>query len=142
MITKLDAFIAQIINDAMRPDYFSVQLLFKHAGLGLRLDAVIREQDGGISPEVGELIRRALVGEDIETATLSVGEPNGGASLQSGHVRDQLQVKDAEGQVQRVGYGSPPMHSRFQKGCSGNLAGRPRISRTLPRSHSVCCWSG
>jgi Family of unknown function (DUF5681) len=54
MITKLDAFIAQIINDAMRPDYFSVQLLFKHAGLGLRLDAVIREQDGGISPEVGE----------------------------------------------------------------------------------------
>jgi hypothetical protein len=130
MITKLDAFIAQIINDAMRPEYFSVQLLFKHAGLGLKLDEVIREQDGGISPEVGELIRRALVGEDIETATLSIGEPTGEPSLASGRVRDQLHVKEsAEGQVQRVGYGNPPTHSRFQKGRSGNSTGRPRISK-------------
>ena len=129
-ITKLDVFISQLINDAMRPEYFSVQLLFKHAGLGLKLEEAIREQDGGISPEVGNLIRRALVGEDIETAMLSIGDPSGEPSLPSGRVIDQLQVKDsAEGQVQRVGYRNPPMHSRFQKGRSGNSAGRPRISK-------------
>jgi hypothetical protein len=126
MITKLDAFIAQIIHDATRSEYFSVRLLFRYAGLGLKLEEAIREKDGGISPEVGDLIRRALLGEDIETATLSVGEQ----SLPSEAVRNQLQVKEsAEGQVQRVGYGNPPIHSRFQKGRSGNSAGRPRISK-------------
>lgn len=129
-ITKLDVFIAQLINDAMRPDYFSVRLLFRYAGLGRKLDEAIREKDGGISPEVGDLIRRALIGEDIETATLSIGEPSGELSSSYGGVRDQLQVEEsAEGQVQRVGYGKPPTHSRFRKGQSGNSAGRPRISK-------------
>jgi hypothetical protein len=129
-ITKLDVFIAQLINDAMRPEYFSVRLLFKHAGLGLKLEEAIREQDGGISPEVSDLIRRALLGEDIETATLTIGEPSGEPSSLSGRLRDQLQVKQsAEGQVQRVGYGNPPIRSQFRKGQSGNPAGRPRISK-------------
>ncbi len=128
--TKLQVFIAQIINDAMRAEYFSVRLLFRHAGLGLKLSEAIREQDGGISPEAGDLILRALLGEDFETATLSAGEPSGGPSSPSEHVKDQLQVKEgAKGQIQRVGYGNPPIHSRFQKGQSGNPAGRPRISK-------------
>ncbi len=128
--TKLQVFIAQIINDAMRAEYFSVRLLFRHAGLGLKLSEAIREQDGGISPEAGDLILRALLGEDFETATLSAGEPRGGPSSPSEHVKDQLQVKEgAKGQIQRVGYGNPPIHSRFQKGQSGNPAGRPRISK-------------
>jgi Family of unknown function (DUF5681) len=129
-ITKLDVFIAQLINDAMRPEYFSVCLLFKHAGLGLKLEEAIREQDGGISPEVADLIRRALLGEDFETATLSLGGPSGEPSSPFAHVTDQPKVKDsAEGQVQRVGYGNPPIHSRFRKGQSGNSAGRPRVSK-------------
>ena len=129
-ITKLDVFIAQLINDAMRPDYFSVRLLFRYGGLKIKLDEAIREQHGGISPEVADLIRRALLGEDIETATLSIGESTGESSSPSELIRDQLQVKDgAEGPVQRVGYRNPPMHSRFQKGRSGNSAGRPRLSK-------------
>src|ERR1700722_12962326 len=129
-ITKLDAFIAQIINDAMRPEYYSVRLLFRHAGLGFKLEEAIPEQDGGISPEVGDLIWRALLGEDIETATLSTNEQSGEPSMPSEQGGDQLQVKEsAESQVQGVGYGNPPMHSRFQKGRSGNMAGRPRISQ-------------
>ena len=31
-----------------------------------------------------------------------------------------------------VGYGRPPAHTRFRKGKSGNPAGRPRGSRSLP----------
>ena len=31
----------------------------------------------------------------------------------------------------RVGYGKPPMHSRFQPGHSGNPAGRPKGARNL-----------
>jgi Family of unknown function (DUF5681) len=31
-----------------------------------------------------------------------------------------------------VGYGRPPTHTRFRKGRSGNPAGRPRGSRSLP----------
>ena len=31
-----------------------------------------------------------------------------------------------------VGYGRPPAHTRFRKGQSGNPAGRPRGSRSLP----------
>jgi|SRR5882762_7380473 len=65
--TKLEVFIAQMINQAMRADYFSVLLLFRHAGLGLQLSEAIRGQDGGISPEAGDLILRALLGEDVET---------------------------------------------------------------------------
>ena len=129
-ITKFDVFIAQIINDAMRPEFYSVRLLFRHSGLGLKLEEEIREQYWGLSPEVGDLIRRALVGEDIETATLSIGEPNGEPSSPSVHLKSQPQIKQiAEGPVQRTGYGSPPIHSRFRKGQSGNPAGRPRISR-------------
>jgi hypothetical protein len=71
-----------------------------------------------------------LLGEDIETATLSVGGPRGEPPSPFAQVTAQPKVKEsAEGQVQRIGYCNPPMHSRFQKGRSGNSAGRPRISK-------------
>jgi uncharacterized protein DUF5681 len=126
--TKLKVFIAQIINDAMGADYFSVLLLFRYTGLGLKLSEPTREQGGGISPEAADLIRRALLGEDVETETLSIDKPRGEPSSLPGHVSDQPQLKQGA-DAQRVGYGNPPMHSRFQKGYSGNPAGRPRISK-------------
>ena len=30
-----------------------------------------------------------------------------------------------------VGFGKPPMHSRFRKGCSGNAKGRPKGTKNL-----------
>jgi len=128
--SKLKVFIAQIINQAMRADYYSVLLLFRYAGLGFKLSEATREQGGGIPGEAADLIRRALLGEDIETETLRIEKPRGEPSSLSGHVSDQPQLKQsAEGQVKRVGYGNPPVHSRFQKGHSGNPLGRPRISK-------------
>lgn len=32
-----------------------------------------------------------------------------------------------------VGYGKPPAHSRFKKGTSGNLKGRPKGTKNLRR---------
>jgi len=111
----------------MRADYFSVLLLFRYTGLGLKLSEPTREQGGGISPEAADLIRRALLGEDVETET-PIDKPRGEPSSLLGHVSDQPQAKQGA-DAQRVGYGNPPMHSRFQRGHSGNRAGRPRISK-------------
>lgn len=59
-----------------------------------------------------------------------MGEPSGEPSSPPGSAREQLQVEEnVEGQVQRVGYGNPPIYSQFRKGQSGNPAGRPRNSR-------------
>jgi len=106
----------------MRPEFYSVRLLFRHAGLGLKLEEEIREQYGGLPPEVGDLFRRALLGEDIETATLGIGEPSCEPSSPSVHVKGQPRVKQsAEGPVQRV----PVSEGSIRKsgGTSENLQG-------------------
>jgi hypothetical protein len=133
-ITKLEAFVEQIINDAMNPDYVPVLFLFRHAGLGRKLEERIREREKGMSHETANQIRALLGGDcetaDCETDSPSTGEPSGEPSSPPGHARDQLQIKEnVEGQVQPVGYGNPPIYSQFRKGQSGNPAGRPRISK-------------
>lgn len=35
------------------------------------------------------------------------------------------------GNVGEVGFGKPPVHSRFRKGCSGNSKGRPKGTKNL-----------
>ncbi len=35
------------------------------------------------------------------------------------------------GNVGEVGFGRPPVHSRFRKGCSGNSKGRPKGTKNL-----------
>jgi Family of unknown function (DUF5681) len=39
--------------------------------------------------------------------------------------------KPADGTTTRVGRGHPPKHTRFRKGTSGNLKGRPKGSKNL-----------
>jgi hypothetical protein len=56
----------------------------------------------------------------------------GGGEGDSG---DELEHDDAAGHESgyKVGYGKPPLHSRFQPGQSGNPAGRPKGRQTLAR---------
>lgn len=141
--TKLEVFIAQIINQAMRADYHFVLFLFRHAGLGLKLSEATREQGGGIPPEEADLIRRALLGEDVETGTLSRDKRKGEPYSPSGHVSDQSRVKqDAEGQVQRVGYGHPPPFAQgFKRVIPEIRPHAPEYPRTLQRSPGGFCWN-
>jgi uncharacterized protein DUF5681 len=130
--TTIDWVIAtQIVNQAMRGDYVSVQMLFKYADLDRKFHETEREY-GGLSPEAGELIRRALCGYDYEPEIPTGGDSASGISLLPDHASDPPQSDQNDvGQVYRVGYGKPPIHTRFQKGQSGNPAGRPRKSRNL-----------
>jgi len=46
----------------------------------------------------------------------------------------ESQRMEGEGQMGNdgeVGFGKPPVHSRFRKGCSGNSKGRPRGTKNL-----------
>ena len=43
---------------------------------------------------------------------------------------DLSSAKAEPGSAHEVGYGSPPLHTRFQKGVSGNRYGRDRCRRT------------
>jgi uncharacterized protein DUF5681 len=90
--TKVKALSALIINQAMRGVYPSVLLLFRYAGLGLKLSEATREQDGGIPPEAGDLIRRALLGENVEAETLSIDKLSCEPSSPSEHVNAPLQL--------------------------------------------------
>ena len=38
-------------------------------------------------------------------------------------------MRGRNGGAYDVGYGKPPQHTQFKKGCSGNIKGRPRGSR-------------
>jgi hypothetical protein len=128
-LARLEVIVEQTINKAMGADYYSVLDLFKYGGLGRRLEEAIHERVEGMSHETATRIR-ALLGGNCETDSPGIGEPSGKPSSPSGPVRVERQVKqDIEGQVRRLGKRNPSIHSRFQKGQSGNPAGRPRSSK-------------
>lgn len=44
---------------------------------------------------------------------------------------DDEAVSDPAAEIERVGYGRPPLATRFRKGVSGNPKGRPKGARNL-----------
>ena len=61
-ITKLQAFATQLVNKATQGDYQSIRILLSYCSwIHSELTEPIR-QHGGLPPEVGRAIRRALLG--------------------------------------------------------------------------------
>ena len=121
--TKLHAIATQLVNKAVRGDFPSIHLLFKYGQLDQMPDE--REhRSQGLSDELVEELRRLLCApadQAERTARNNQDEnPNSASPLKDG--------------AYAIGYRRPPVHTRFQKGRSGNPAGRPRVSKGVRTS--------
>jgi Family of unknown function (DUF5681) len=127
--TKLEVIVTQIVKRAVLGDFASIRLLHHYTGLDHEMDEV-QEAGGGLSDETAEMIRCALLGK--EYLAEKSGQSDGAASGATVNARRKPQGFDGtQKQVYWVGYGKPPLHTRFQKRRSGNPAGRPCISRNF-----------
>jgi len=129
--TKLRAIVTRIVHQAMQGDYPSVRLLFSYAGLDRLLNAPNAEQQG-LSSAAAAAIRRVILGQNSYMPRAeAVSNLKKEAPPTSDYVEPEPRAgADMQQQPHQVGYRKPPTHSRFQKGRSGNPAGRPRAPRT------------
>jgi len=129
--TKLRVIVTQIINQAMRGDYASTRLLLRYAGLDRQLNEPKHEQRG-LSAETGEAIRRALLGDYYKPEVFAASKLKDKTASTPALPIDQPRTGEgSQGQTYQVGYRRPPTHTRFQKGHSGNPAGRPIAPRSF-----------
>ncbi len=129
--TKLRAIVTRLIHQAMQGDYPSIRLLIRYAGLDRRLNEPKHEQ-GGIPAETAQTIRRALLGDSYRPETQRGSESKNETSPTSAYPElGPGSGAGIQGQPYQVGYGKPPMHTRFQKGRSGNPFGRPRAPKSF-----------
>lgn len=133
-ITKLQAFATQLVNKATQGDYQSIRILLSYCSwIHSELTEPSR-QYSGLPLEVGDAIRRALLGLPDEDNGLAseVGPSVEDAPIS---VKPEVQPLAEEKRTgpSEVGFGRPPAKSRFRKGRSGNPAGRPPVIRTFER---------
>jgi len=121
--TKLRVIVMRLVNRAVQGDYASIRLLLQH-GLERELKESDR-QNPGLADETIALIRRVLLG--------SSDEPHvpGSDVKQQEPAQEPAYSAPKQGLGYQIGYGRPPLHSRFQKGRSGNPAGRPRMPKNF-----------
>jgi hypothetical protein len=120
--SKLRAIVMGLVNRAMQGDYASIRLLLQYG-----LERELKESDRknrGLSDETAALVRRVLFGCSNEPELPGSGQKPQENSQASAHSASNQRLG------YQIGYGKPPLHSRFQKGRSGNPAGRP----TMPKS--------
>jgi len=129
--TKLQAIAAQLVNQAVRGHYPSIRTLFKYLKLDQILSQPSRERRG-LSPAGKDLIMRALCGNQYAPKTIPPLTTDHRAAISSPrHDADQNPKSDSNQREESdaIGYCRPPVHTRWQKGHSGNLGGRPRVSK-------------
>lgn len=130
-ITKLRGIVTKLIHQAMQGDYPSIRLLFRYSGLDRRLNES-RDENQGLSHEAGELIRRALLGDSYKPEVFGASKlKDKTASTPALSIDQPRSSERSPGQNHKVGYRKPPTHTRFQKGHSGNPAGRPIAPRSF-----------
>ncbi len=133
-ITKLQAFATQLVNKATQGDYQSIRLLLDYCSwIHSELTEPIR-QHGGLPPEVGRAIRRALLGLPDEDDSLASEIPQSIEHAPTA-LKSELEPLGEEKRTgpSEVGFRRPPAQYRFRKGRSGNLAGRPPVLKTFER---------
>ena len=91
-------------------------------------------QLGGLSSEEAAAIRRALLGIRDDAGSVAKEKPSS-AEHAPNAVTPEVQPQEEEKRIRpsEVGFGRPPVQSRFQKGRSGNPAGRPPAVKTFSR---------
>lgn len=133
-VTKLQVVATQLVNKATQGDYQSIRLLLSYCSwLHSELTEPSRQR-GGLSPEVGAAIRRALLGLPDEADSVVKEKPSS-AERAPIALTPEVQPKEEEKGTRpsEVCFGRPPVQSRFRKGQSGNLAGRPPMVKTFAR---------
>jgi hypothetical protein len=129
--TKFRVIVTQLVNRAMQGDYHSIRLLLRYAGLDHQPNEPGSEKRG-LSEQTVEVIRRALLGDDYKPKRPAAGESQNATPRTSFYPTAQPRLGAGnQEQAYRVGYRKPPLHTRFQKGRSGNPAGRPRVARSF-----------
>lgn len=121
--TKLRAIVMQLVNRAVQGDYASIRLLLQYG-----LERELKEssaKDRGLADQTLALFRRVLLGIPDEPHISDSDEKQPESSPASPSLASNQRLG------YQIGYGQPPLHSRFQKGRSGNPAGRPRVPRNL-----------
>ena len=124
----------QLVNKATQGDYQSIRRLVSYCSwLHSELTEPSR-QLGGLSFEEGEAIRRALLGIRDEAGSVAKENPSSAEHAPIA-VTPEVQPQEEEKRIRpsEVGFGRPPVQSRFRKGRSGNPAGRPPAEKTFAR---------
>jgi hypothetical protein len=128
--TKLRVMVTRFVHQAMQGDYASTRLLLRYAGLGRLLNEP-KQQHRGPSQETIEMIR-AVSGESCRPERRTGSEPKLETLRTAAYPEQESRSRSGIlGQSYQVGYGKPPTHTRFQKGRSGNPAGRPIAPRSI-----------
>jgi hypothetical protein len=132
--TKLQAFATQLVNKATGGDYQAISLLLScRFWIHSELTEPSRQQ-GGLSPEEGEAIRRALLDLPDEDYSVAKEKPSSAEHPPTPATPEvQPQEKEKRTRPSEVGFGRPPVQHRFRKGQSGNPAGRPPVLKTFAR---------
>ena len=133
-VPKLQAAATQLVNKSAQGDYQSIRRLLSYCSwIHSELTEPSRQR-GGLSPEVGEAIRRALLGLPDEADSVAKEKPSSAEHAPIA-VTPEVQPEEEEKRIRpsEVGFGRPPVQSRFQKGRSGNPAGRPPATKTFER---------
>jgi uncharacterized protein DUF5681 len=133
-VTKLEAIATLLVNKAMQGNYQIIKLLLSYfLWLHLELVEPIR-QGGGLSPEVGDAIRRALLGlpNDADSVAEEKAPVTEHAQIAVTLEAQPLDEKKCA-RLSEVGFGRPPVKSRFRKGQSGNPAGRPPTAKSFEK---------